>query len=153
MFQNRYKSIVCQEDVYLKELVRYIHLNLLRAGLVKGLKELSRNSWSGHSALVGKVERKWQNTEHVLSFFGGNGNSGKNYSRYVENGIDQGRRPELVGGERAAADQRIFGNGDFARQLGYSGADVARYLGGTNSCVTRMISSGKKPEKAFGEWL
>ena len=75
LFQNRYKSIVCQEDVYLKELVRYIHLNLLRAGLVKDLKELSRNPWSGHSALVGKVERKWQNTGHVLSFFGGNGNS------------------------------------------------------------------------------
>ncbi len=35
LFQNRYKSIVCQEDRYLKELVRYIHLNLLRAELVK----------------------------------------------------------------------------------------------------------------------
>jgi hypothetical protein len=34
----------------------------------------------------------------VLSFFGGNSNSKKNYSWYVENGIDQGRRPELVGG-------------------------------------------------------
>ena len=93
-------------------MVRYIHLhpvkfpegtlfnrvNLLRAGLVMDLKELNRNPWSGHSALVGKVERKWQNTEHVLSFFGGNSNSKKNYSRYVENGIDQGRRPELVGG-------------------------------------------------------
>ena len=27
LFQNRYKSMVCQEDVYLKELVRYIHLH------------------------------------------------------------------------------------------------------------------------------
>jgi len=32
------------------------------------------------------------------------------------------------------------------RELGYSGADVARYLGVTNSCVTRMISTGKKPD-------
>ena len=32
------------------------------------------------------------------------------------------------------------------RELGYSGADIARYIGVTNSCVTRMISSGKKPE-------
>jgi len=98
LFQNRYKSIVCQEDVYLKELVRYIHLNLLRAGLVKDFKELNRNPWSGHSALVGKVKRGWQNTEYVLSFFGDSENSGKNYSRYVKKGIDQGRRPELVGG-------------------------------------------------------
>ncbi len=35
LFQNRYKSIVCEEDPYFKELVRYIHLNLLRAGMPK----------------------------------------------------------------------------------------------------------------------
>jgi hypothetical protein len=34
LFQNRYKSIVCQEDTYLLELVRYIHLNPIRAGIV-----------------------------------------------------------------------------------------------------------------------
>ena len=78
LFQNRYKSIVCQEDAYLKELVRYIHLNLLRAGLVKNLKELGRNPWSGHSALIGKVKRKWQNTGYVLSYFGSAKNAKKN---------------------------------------------------------------------------
>ena len=31
LFQNRYKSIICQEDSYLKELGRYIHLNPIRA--------------------------------------------------------------------------------------------------------------------------
>ena len=40
VFQNRYKSILCEEDAYLQELVRYIHLNPLRAGLVKDLREL-----------------------------------------------------------------------------------------------------------------
>ena len=35
LFQNRYKSILCQEDNYLLELVRYIHLNSLRAKIVK----------------------------------------------------------------------------------------------------------------------
>ncbi|MFC1829001.1 transposase [Thermodesulfobacteriota bacterium] len=228
LFQNRYKSIVCQEDVYLKELVRYIHLNLLRVGLVKDYKELNRNPWSGHSALVGKVKRGWQNIEYVLSFFGDSENSRKNYSRYVKKGIEQGRRPELVGGglirsmggwsavlasrsrgEREVADQRILGDGNFVKQvisglddlvkknlrlsgqrvdikelaekvserynvsigelrsggrrravvkarramswigvreLGYSGAEVARYLGVTNSCVTRLISSGKEAD-------
>lgn len=34
LFQNRYKSILCQEDLYLMELVRYIHLNPLRTDLV-----------------------------------------------------------------------------------------------------------------------
>jgi putative transposase len=40
LFQNRYKSVVCEEDPYLLELIRYIHLNPLRAGLVSDLKEL-----------------------------------------------------------------------------------------------------------------
>ncbi len=54
LFQNRYKSIVCEEDQYLLELIRYIHLNPLRAGLVKDLKELDKYSWTGHSAILGK---------------------------------------------------------------------------------------------------
>jgi len=141
LFQNRYKSIVCQEDVYLKELVRYIHLNLLRAGLIKDLKELNRNPWSGHSAIADKVKREWQNTEYVLSFFGSAKDSRKNYLQYVKKGIDQGHRPELVGGglirsmggwsavlasrrrsERQVSDRRILGDGDFVKQV-ISGLD------------------------------
>ena len=41
LFQNRFKSILCQEDSYLLELVRYIHLNPIRAGLVKDVDELN----------------------------------------------------------------------------------------------------------------
>jgi putative transposase len=111
-------------------------VNLLRAGLVKDLKELNRNPWSGHSALAGKVKRAWQDTKYVLSFFGNSKNSRKNYLRYVKKGIDQGRRLELVGGglirsmggwsavlasrrrgEREVADQRILGDGDFVKQV------------------------------------
>jgi len=42
LFQNRYKSILCQEDAYLTELVRYIHLNPIRAGLVKTIEALKK---------------------------------------------------------------------------------------------------------------
>lgn len=48
LFQNRYKSIVCEEDSYLLELVRYIHLNAIRGGLVAGIEKLDRYPWSGH---------------------------------------------------------------------------------------------------------
>ncbi|ALC15781.1 hypothetical protein DSOUD_0995 [Desulfuromonas soudanensis] len=44
LFQNRYKSIVCEEEPYLLELIRYIHLNPLRAGMVASLEELSRGT-------------------------------------------------------------------------------------------------------------
>ena len=54
LFQDRYKSIVCEEDPYLLELVRYIHLNPVRAGLVKDVGGLDRYPWSGHSVLLGK---------------------------------------------------------------------------------------------------
>ncbi len=53
LFQNRYKSIVCEEDAYLLELIRYIHLNPLRAGLANDLKELDKYPWTGHSAILG----------------------------------------------------------------------------------------------------
>ena len=54
LFQNRYKSVVCEEDPYLLELIRYIHLNPLRTGLVKDLKELDKYPWSGHSTILGR---------------------------------------------------------------------------------------------------
>ena len=136
LFQNRYKSIVCQEDRYLKELVRYIHLNLLRSGIVKDIRELNRCHWSGHSAVVGKVERKWQDCEYVLSYFGKGDQAQKRYLRYVEKGIARGRRPELVGGglirslggwsevlalrrrgQKQALDTRILGDSEFVQQV------------------------------------
>ena len=54
LFQNRYKSIVCQEDAYLLELVRYIHLNPLRTRKDLILLDLNKYRYSGHRVLMGK---------------------------------------------------------------------------------------------------
>ena len=72
LLQNRYKSILCQEESYLQELVRYIHLNPLRAGVVADLAALSRYPYCGHSALMGRRDRPWQNVDYVLQSFGRN---------------------------------------------------------------------------------
>ena len=56
LFQNRYKSVVCEEDPYLLELIRYIHLNPLRAKLVEDLKALDKYPWTGHSAILGRCK-------------------------------------------------------------------------------------------------
>ena len=136
LFQNRYKSIVCQEDRYFKELVRYIHLNLLRAGLVDDLAHLAQSPWSGHSAVLGIYKMPWQDTEYVLSHFGHNRGRRKNYLQFVKDGAGQGRRPELVGGglirslggwsqvlalrrreQKMAYDQRILGDSDFVQDV------------------------------------
>ena len=138
LFQNRYKSIVCQEDTYLLELVRYIHLNPLRAKIVNDLSELDNYSYSGHKSLMGKVKLEWQDVEYVLGYFGKRaGEARKKYRSYVEKGIEMGRRPELVGGglirslggwdevkklklkgeERIKSDQRILGEGEFVSDI------------------------------------
>ncbi len=136
LFQNRYKSIVCQEESYLAALVRYIHLNLLRAGITKGVTELNSCPWSGHSAILGKIKRPWQDTDYVLSYFGKGGTGRRNYVRFVEEGIPLGRRPEMTGGglvrslggwsevlalrarsDRQASDQRILGDGEFVEAV------------------------------------
>src|SRR5210317_1294238 len=69
LFQNRYKSILCQEDLYLLELVRYIHLNPLRAGIVKNISELNKYTYNGHGVLLGNKKRAWQDTQYFLGFF------------------------------------------------------------------------------------
>jgi len=138
LFQNRYKSIICQEDIYFKELVRYIHLNPLRAKLVADIKELNKYPYSCHSVLMGKQKQKWCDTKYVFSYFGKKvSDSRKFYLSYVKEGIDQGRRPELVGGglvrslggwsavrklrlkgqDRIKGDERILGDGEFVSAL------------------------------------
>ena len=55
LFENRYKSILCDEDNYLLALIRYIHLNPVRAKLVATLEQLDRYRWSGHRSIIGKT--------------------------------------------------------------------------------------------------
>ena len=76
------------------------HLNPLRAKLVESLAQLDRYRWSGHSVLMGKNKNEWQDRDYVLRWFSKKEGEAKNaYFNYVKKGIDQGRRPELVGGE------------------------------------------------------
>jgi REP element-mobilizing transposase RayT len=137
LFQNRYKSIVCDEDAYFTQLVRYIHLNPIRAGLVNDLRGLERYVWSGHSTVVGKVDRGWQDRRYVLSWFGkAEGAAVLAYRRFVAEGLREGKRPDLVGGglvrslggwsqvkslrrrgERVLSDERILGTEDFVERV------------------------------------
>ncbi|HBT82832.1 MAG TPA: transposase [Desulfuromonas sp.] len=130
LFQNRYKSIICEEDPYLLELVRYIHLNPLRAGLVNDLAELDVYPWSGHAVLMGRREMAEQNATKVLAYFGKQTRAAREkYRSFVADGISMGKRDELVGGglKRAlkltgdevvtAYDDRILGGADFVEEL------------------------------------
>lgn len=137
LFQNRYKSVLCEEDPYLLELVRYIHLNPLRAGIVEGLKALDTYPYCGHSALMGKVEQGFQDVDYVLNILGGEHREARRrYLEFVGKGIAEGRRHDLTGGglvrsaggwialksmrrgkDRMKGDERILGRGDFVESV------------------------------------
>ena len=137
LFQNRFKSILCQEDSYLLELVRYIHLNPLRAGLVKSIQELDAFPYSGHSTLMGGFQKSWQETDEILKLFGSKPALARRmYRQFVEQGIGQGRRNDLAGGglirsaggweglkqkreegQYQRSDERILGDSDFVSRV------------------------------------
>ena len=114
LLQNRYKSIVCEEEPYLLELVRYIHLNPLRAGLVADMTELDRYPWSGHAVLMGQHELEGQELLEILQRFGRNpSQSRQSYRQFIADGIKVGRRKDLVGGGLKRSMGKINGEGDY----------------------------------------
>lgn len=136
LFQNRYKSILCEKDTYFLELVRYIHLNPIRAKIVKDVEGLNRYVWSGHRVLMGRGEYNWQNCGEVLGMFSNNINDARaEYYQFVKDGINQGKRNDLIGGglirslggwsiavqtkgdERQMGDERILGSGEFVEEV------------------------------------
>ncbi len=97
LYQNRYKSILCQEESYLLELVRYIHLNPVRAAIVKTIEQLDRYTWSGHSVLVGHRRRLWQERTAVLNRFGvHNQEAIRRYRQFIIDGFHLGKRADLT---------------------------------------------------------
>lgn len=137
LFENRYKSILCDEDSYLIALIRYIHLNPVRANIVTTLDELDRYPWSGHWTLIGKAKHPWMDVAHVLSTFGSTRRKAVNgYRRFMQEGFGQGRLPELTGGglirskggwsqvlaarrsgRKEEYDERILGSGAFVNDI------------------------------------
>jgi REP element-mobilizing transposase RayT len=137
LFHNRYKSILCQQERYLLELVRYIHLNPLRARLVENLDQLDSYPYSGHSTLMGHCPNDWQEPDRVLSLFGRHRSKARSaYRSFVEKGVAAGRRPELTGGglirsvggwsalkslgkarRHLKGDERILGDSDFVEAV------------------------------------
>jgi putative transposase len=137
LFQNRYKSIICDEEPYFLQLVRYIHLNPLRSHVVESFDHLGTYAWSGHRALIGKARIPWQDCNAVLLHFSKTEKRAQSlYMSFVEKGAFQGHRPDLTGGglirsvggirealsykkegDRVLTDDRVLGQGEFVRIL------------------------------------
>lgn len=137
LFENRYKSILCDEDTYLLALVRYIHLNPVRAKIISKLEGLDRYPWTGHRLIMDKKIVPWMDTEFVLARFGEKRRKALNeYRRFMAAGMELGRVPELTGGglirslggwsqvlsqrrkgQQLETDERILGSGDFVNAV------------------------------------
>ena len=136
LFQNRFKSIVVDEESYFLELVRYIHLNPVRAGIVKNLEELGTYRYSGHAVILGTRNYEVQDVAAVLTRFSDLQKAAVDgYRGFVADGFSQGRREELRGGglirsgggaaaimarspeDRDLSDERILGGGDFVESV------------------------------------
>ncbi|OIO02315.1 MAG: hypothetical protein AUJ51_06580 [Elusimicrobia bacterium CG1_02_56_21] len=136
LFQNRYKSILCDEEEYFKGLVAYINLNPLRAGLAQSLAELEKYRWCGHGGMVGSREADFLERDYILSHFGADEESAVNaYTEFLEERKNKYKGGEYSGGglvksrggaagvlaaangRKELSDWRILGSGDFVETI------------------------------------
>ena len=176
LFQNRYRSIVVEEEPYLLELVRYLHLNPIRAEVVADLRTLGHYSYTGHAALVGSVPRPWQATGDVLARFARDIRRARyQYRAFVAEGISLGRRPELQGGglvrslggweavqelrrgrEAYTGDERILGSSDFVEDVRQEVEERTRHEVEAHSRCVALPALAKRIGESMGispEWV
>ena len=155
LYQNRFKSILCDRDSYFLTLIRYIHLNPIKAGIISGIDDLNSYLWSSHSALMGNQKIEWLDSEEVLSQFGGNlKSSRKAYGNFILDGLSAKTEPDFSGGglvrslggywetlkanrgtEKEAYDERILGTGAFVE-------NVLQFTGEREDRMSQMKRNG-----------
>jgi len=159
--------------------VRYIHLNPIRAGMFQTLAELKSYKYCGHSSLMGKAEREWQDTDYVLGYFGRSKTEAREeYEAFVKEGVSQGRRKELTGGGlirslggwteardalkggvHMMSDERILGDSDFVDSIisqseeHYERRHKLRRQGYDLDRIAERVSEvlGMKPDEVFSK--
>ncbi|MFC1582189.1 transposase [Planctomycetota bacterium] len=140
LYQNRFKSVLCDKDEYFLQLVRYIHLNPLRVKRVKSILGLDRYPWTGHSILMGQRKAEWFDSGETLAHFGRSITKARqDYRAFVGEGLSDQDQRDLSGGgflrslggewelqkaakgtkqeEKEAADERILGMGEFVEAV------------------------------------
>lgn len=147
VFQNRFKSTLCDEESYLLELIRYIHLNPMRAGMIDSLSELDSYAWTGHAGILGIGTKPWHAINETLGHFGDTQEGARiRYREYVKEGMENGKSKNLSGGglirsydgwetlsrvrsehERCLGDERILGSSEFVGSaLSHDELDIKR---------------------------
>lgn len=112
VFQGRYKAILLDADAYLLELIRYIHLNPVRAGVARRPEEYP---WSSYKAYLGEVVIPWLSRDWVLSQFSSRKSLAcQRLREFVYEGIGEARRAEFHKGTNEIG---ILGDEKFSEQV------------------------------------
>ncbi|MBU1043785.1 MAG: transposase [Candidatus Omnitrophica bacterium] len=110
VFQGRYKAVLIDREEYLLEVIRYINLNPVRAGLVKNPKEWEWSSFCGTAGIVSKVD--FLDTDWILENFGRDKElAQKQYIEFVKAGIEGKSLVEKI------SHQNILGNDSFIQKI------------------------------------
>jgi REP element-mobilizing transposase RayT len=113
LFRGRFKAILVDDNSFLLDLVRYIHLNPTRSGL--GLDPKSY-PWSSQKAYCGLEKIGWLTIEPVLTRFDSHERIAINrYQRFVVDALREGHRPEFQKG--SGTDVRVLGNDNFVARV------------------------------------
>ena len=111
LLQGRYKAILVEADAYATELSRYIHLNPVRAGMVRSPEEYR---WSSYSYYTERSSPSWLKTGFILGYFGTDPTqSRKDYRNYVIEKVNGGYIDPLAG----VVASTILGSEDFVRRI------------------------------------
>jgi len=144
VFQGRYKAILCDRDAYLLELVRYIHLNPVRAGLVQRPQDYM---WSSHGIYISVDKSGTIDPSLVLGQFSDDRAAARrSYRSFVMEEATQGRREDLY----RVSDQRILGNETFQKQVYARQGDEKRVSVGMLIVHFELHELEEIMEKAMG---
>jgi len=134
LFQGRYKAIVVDADAYLAELVRYIHLNPVRAKIVKTPDDYL---WSGHRGYIGHVKLPWLTTEWVLSQFSQRLKTARaKYHNFIKEGKGEGHRKEFHCG---TSEGRILGDDTFIEEAMEKAEQAERKPAGIGEIIEKVV--------------
>ncbi len=120
LFQGRFKAILVDADSYLLELMRYIHLNPVRAGLCKTVDDYE---WSSHHAYMGEETIPWLHRQEILTRFSHDESKARAlFLDFTHQGTGEARRVEFHNGSHLG---QILGDDHFAERAlsasGYAG--------------------------------
>lgn len=107
VLQGRYQALLCEHDRYLLALTRYLHLNPVRARMVR---DPAAYPWSSYHTYLGRRGPVQVETDRVLAQFGATSAAQRTgYRKFVLEAVDHGHQPEYY----AAAEGRVLGDEAF----------------------------------------